>query len=82
MSKITKYTNTSRFPMQYGKLHRGSLFRIHAEPSRGIRYSKDSTVYRLAPLHEGYFAYDIHNRDHACLLDQEDLVWPLRVDKQ
>lgn len=81
MSKITKFVRTSRLPMRFGSIHRGSLFRIHAEPSRGMKYSRDNTVYRLAQLHEGFYAYDIHNRDNACLLMPDDTVWPLRVDK-
>lgn len=80
--KVTKYQPTSKYPITYDRLFPGSLFRIHAEISRGMKYSKDNTVYRRAQDHEGYYSYDIHDRSRACILYPEDRVVPLRTVRE
>ena len=81
MSKLIKYTSTSKFPLRFDRLHPGSLFRIHKEVSRGMRYSKDYTVYRRALDHEGFYAYDSQNTERVACLMPEDEVIPLRVSR-
>lgn len=80
--KVTKYQQTSKYPISYDKLFPGSLFRIHAEVSRGMKYSKDNTVYRRAQEHEGFFSYNIHDRNQGCILYPEDRVIPLKVSRE
>ncbi len=81
MTITTKYTRTSKFPLRFDRLHPGSLFSIHAETSRGMRYSKDLTVYRRALDHEGFYAYDTNNIERAACLMPEDQVWPLKQSR-
>lgn len=79
MAKVIRYAPTSKFPIKFERLRPGSLFRIHSEPSRGMRYSRDNTVYRRGYDHEGFVAYNVYNKDQACLLMPEDMVHPLKV---
>lgn len=79
MSKAISFTQTTKYPITFGTLRPGSLFRIHAEVSRGMKYSKDHTVYRRGYDDEGFVAYDMADKSKACLLMPEDKVWPLRV---
>lgn len=81
MSKVITYVPTSNYPIKREKLRPGSLFRIHSEPSRGMRYSRDNSVYRAGYDHEGFIAYDANNKDIACLLMPEDMVMPLKVKR-
>lgn len=65
-------------PIRFAKLREGSLFRIFAEPSRGIRKSTDARVYR-----KECEAYSINTADveQAAILYPEDLVVPLTRGK-
>lgn len=76
-----RYVNNSKYPIRFDHLRTGSLFRIHAEPSRGIRRSKDERVYRRALDHEGFFAVLESDRDTSVVLMPFDLVQPLRIQK-
>lgn len=78
MSKMTKFQRTSKFPIRFDRLFTGSLFTIASEPSRGLKFSRDNTVYRRAQDNEGFFAYDALDKSKACLLYPEDMVWPLK----
>ena len=61
-------------PIQFGKLEAGSMFRIFAEPSRGIAKSNDPSVYqKIAESH----SEDTSNRERAIILYPEDRVIPL-----
>jgi len=61
-------------PIQFSKLEPGSMFRIFAEPTRGIAKSNDSTVYqKMAESH----SEDTSNRERAIILYPEDRVIPL-----
>ena len=79
--KVTKYQQTAKFPINFDRLYPGSLFRIHAEISRGQKYSRDNTIYRRAMDNEGFYAYDSHNKDRVAILMPEDKVIPLRVSR-
>lgn len=61
-------------PIQFSKLEPGSMFRIFAEPSRGIVKSSDQRVYQK--IAESY-SEDTSNREHAIILYPEDRVIPL-----
>lgn len=61
-------------PIPFGKLEAGSMFRIFAEPSRGIAKSNDATVYQK--MAESY-SEDSGNRERAIILYPEDRVIPL-----
>lgn len=78
VSKIPagEYRNSSEHPIRFDRLHPGSLFRIHAEPSRNIYRSSDKRVYRKAQLHEGFFAKNTESGEAAVLLPF-DLVQPV-----
>lgn len=78
---VIKYVNSARFPIRFDRLHPGSLFTIHAEPSRGIRKSNDQRVYRKAKDHEGFYATVEGNPDVPACLMPFDLVQPVRVDQ-
>lgn len=80
--KVTKYQSTVKGPIPYDRLYPGSLFRIHAEVSRGQKYSKDNTVYRRAQDHEGYYSYDSHDKSRAIVLYPEDKVIALRIVRE
>ena len=75
MSTVTTYTRTSKSPIPYGVLHPGSMFTIHAEKSRGLLYSRDSTIYKRAV--DGFYSYDLADQTRAAVLYPEDLVWPV-----
>lgn len=79
MSK--KYINSSKFPLRFDRVHPGSLFTIHAEPSRRIRRATDERVYRKAQEHEGFYAVSVDDKDVAVVLMPNDMVQPVRVDK-
>lgn len=61
-------------PIPFGKLEEGSMFRIFAEPTRGIAKSNDTTVYQK--MAESY-SEDTSNRERAIILYPEDRVLPL-----
>lgn len=61
-------------PIQFGKLEPGSMFRIFAEPTRGIIKSSDTTVYQK--MAESY-SEDTRERARAIILYPEDRVIPL-----
>lgn len=77
--KTKTYTNSAKYPIPFDRQHPGSLFRIHAEPSRGIYRSKDETVYRKARDHEGFYAYEEGNEERCIVLMPEDRVQPVRA---
>jgi hypothetical protein len=60
-------------PIRYYKLIPGSKFTIFAEPSRNIRKSKDTTVYRKLES----WAENVDNPEHIAILYPEDLVVPM-----
>lgn len=70
----TKNQNRRPLPIRFDKLEKGSMFRIFAEPSRGISKSTDTTVYQK--IEESY-SEDTSNRDRAIILMPEDRVIPL-----
>lgn len=81
MEKSPKtYINSSKYPIRFERLHPGSLFRIVSEPSRGIRHSADTSVYRRAQNHEGFYAVNQTTKAPAVLMPQ-DLVQPVREDR-
>lgn len=73
------YVDNSRGPIPFDKLRPGSLFRIVAEPSRGIYRSKDRNVYRRDPAY--YYSTNVTNADHSIVLYPQDLVMPVREDR-
>lgn len=75
---IKKYVETSKHPIRFDKLFPGSLFRIVAEPSRGIKESKDNRLYRKARDHEGFYATTIEGKTPAILMPY-DQVMPLKA---
>lgn len=61
-------------PIPFAKLEAGSMFRIFAEPTRGIAKSSDTTVYqKMAESH----SEDTGNRERAIILYPDDRVLPL-----
>lgn len=61
-------------PIPFCKLEAGSMFRIFAEPSRGIAKSSDTTVYqKMAESH----SEDTSERQRAIILYPDDRVLPL-----
>lgn len=79
MSK--KFINSSKFALRFDRVHPGSLFTIVAEPNRGIRRSSDTTVYRKAQEHEGFYATAHDDKSKVACLMPNDMVQPVRVDK-
>lgn len=75
---IKKYVESSKYPIRFDKLFPSSLFRIVAEPSRGIRESKDARIYRKARDHEGFFAVTTDGKIPAILMPY-DQVQPLKA---
>lgn len=71
------FSNSSKFALRFDRLHPGSLFRIIAEPSRGIRKSTDERVFRKAQDHEGFYAVSVDDRTVAAVLMPFDIVQPL-----
>lgn len=78
MNKQTFNKNRDTFrkplPIPFGKLEAGSMFRIFAEPTRGIAKSNDPTVYQK--MAEAY-SEDTGKRERAIILYPEDRVIPL-----
>lgn len=72
-----KYIETSKHPIRFDKLFPGSTFRIVAEPSRGIKESKDVRLYRKARDHEGFYASTLDGKIPAVLMPY-DQVMPLK----
>lgn len=79
-NSLNGYRNSSKYPIQFEKLHPGSLFRIFSEPDRGIRKSTDTKVYRRAAEHEGFFAYVEGDKTQGVVLMPFDLVQPVKKD--
>lgn len=78
MSTIIQYTNASKLPLKFGKLHPGSFFRIVAEPSNGVRKSRDRAVYKLSD--RGFYGENVVTGE-GIVLDFEDIVQPVKVEK-
>lgn len=76
-----QYIKSSKYPIRFDRQHPGSLFRIVAEPSRGIRHSKDERVYRKALDHQGFYAVNTADESHVIVLMPFDLVQPLRIQR-
>ena len=76
---IKKYVNSSKYPLRFDKVHPGSLFSIVSEPSRGIKTSTDTRIYRKARDHEGFYATTLDGKTPAILMPY-DQVQPLRVE--
>lgn len=74
MSNNTFVPNSAR-PLRRENLRPGSYFTIFAEPSRGIRRSTDSRIYRSST--DGFYALNVENGE-ACVLYPNDLVLPMR----
>lgn len=72
------HQRTARFDMPFDKAFPGSFFFIKSEPSRGLRFSRDNTLYRKAREDQGFFAYAADNPDKACCLMPEDIVVTVR----
>ena len=70
----TVYRNSSSHPIRYDRLHPGSHFRIVAEPSRNIRRSKDTAIYKKA--RDGFYSENTSTKD-SVVLYPEDLVMPV-----
>ena len=73
---------TARYPMPFDKAFPGSFFFIRSEPSRGLRYSNDKTLYRKGREEEGFYAVDAETETRAVCLMPEDLVVTVRQHKQ
>ena len=80
-TQAVRFVNSAKYPIRFDKLHPGSLFRIEAEPSRGIKHSKDGRIYRKAKEHEGFFATVEGNPNHAAVLMPYDMVQPVKKEK-
>lgn len=72
------FRNSSAHPIRFDRLHPGSLFRIHAEPDRGIRRSNDISIYQKA--RDGFYAENLMSKQGAVLLPN-DLVMPVVREK-
>ena len=70
----TVYRNSSSHPIRFDRLHPGSHFRIVAEPSRHIRRSRDTAIYKKA--RDGFYAENASNKNGIVLMP-EDLVMPV-----
>lgn len=70
--------NSSKYAIRFDRLRPGSLFKIHAEPSRNIRTSTDERIYRKAQEHEGFYAYVEGDKTTAAVLMPYDLVQPVK----
>lgn len=75
-----QYSNSSKYPIRFDRLNPGSLYTIHAERSRDMKWSKDRRVYRKAQVHEGFYSTNTANGE-AVILYPEDLVQPVREVK-
>ncbi len=79
-NSVPTYIPTSKHPIRFDRLRPGSYYQIVAEPSRGIRRSKDSRVYWKST--GGFFS--VHPVTGAgVVLYPQDLVLPMKlVDAQ
>lgn len=77
MSKTEIFVRKSKAPIPFDALHPGSLYVIHAERSRGHRFSRDNSVYQKA--RDGYYSTSRSNPERAIVLYPNDLVWPVAV---
>lgn len=77
MSKnsVPTYVPTSKHPIRYERLRPGSYFRIEAEPSRGIRKSRDARIYWRST--NGFFSTHPVTGVGVVLMPQ-DLVFPMK----
>lgn len=66
-------------PIRFARLEVGSKFDIFAEPTRGIRKSKDTTAYIKRA--ESY-SEAVDDSDKVIILYPEDLVRPLSRPQQ
>lgn len=78
---VVRYVNSAKYPIRRDRLHPGSLFKIVAEPSRGIRKASDQRVYRAAQDHDGFYATVEGDTDSVAILMPFDLVQPVRVQR-
>ena len=77
----TRYINSAKHPIRFDRQHPNSLFKIVAEPSRGIRRSNDERIYRKAKDHEGFYAVLEGDHEIAVCLMPYDIVQPVRAVK-
>ena len=68
------YSKKNIRPIKFERLEVGSKFDIFAEPSRGIKKSKDTTVYIKRA--ESY-SEAVNDEEKVAILYPEDLVRPL-----
>lgn len=80
-TSVVRYVNSAKYPIRFDRLRPGSLFKITAEPSRGIRHSNDERVYRRALDHQGFYATNVQDEEQNAVLMPFDLVQPLRVER-
>lgn len=73
--QVYTYIENSKYPIRFDRLRHDSFFRIHAEPSRGIRRSKDRNIYWKSE--SGFFAVNSVTLEGAVLMPY-DLVMPLK----
>lgn len=73
------YRDNSRGPIRFDKLRPGSMFRIVAEPSRGIYRSKDHRVYQRDYVY--FYSTEVGKADHSIVLYPQDLVMPVVPDR-
>lgn len=78
---VVRYTNSAKYPIQFAKLHPGSLFKIVSEKSRGINFSNDNRIYRKAREHEGFYATVEGNPNHAAVIYPNDMVQPVKKER-
>ena len=71
---MTKNTKNLR-PIKLERLEAGSTCTIFAEPSRGVRRSKDATVWRKDA--ENTILIDVNDSERCAILLPEDLVVPM-----
>lgn len=79
INATTVYANAANAPMPFDSIFPGSVFRITAEPSRGLRFVRDGRLYRKA--RDGYYAEELGS-NKGCVLMPEDLCMPMRRVKQ
>ena len=77
---MNNYVDNSRGPIPFDKLRPGSVFRIVAEPSRGIYRSKDRSVYRRDKAY--YYSTSVTDPNKSIVLYPQDLVMPMREDRK
>lgn len=76
-----RYVNLPVRPCRYDRLRPGSLFRVVAEPDRGIRASNDQRIYRRATKNEGFFSTVVGDADVAAVFLPNDVVQPVKVER-